>query len=780
MFLSVLLLRFQTPHSLRTYNNPIALGSSLSPPPGESSWNSPSGLFSFGFYQQGRDLAVGIWLSGTIEGFPANTVVWTANRDDSQVSSRSTINFTADGNLLICDERCEPKGITESGLPSAASAAEMLDSGNFVLYGEDSKVIWQSFDHPTDTILGGQSLNVNGRLVSSASSSDHSSGRFYLTLQTDENLVASPVNRSGFFAYWASNTYVSRGSHGRPDVFFFLNQTGLLSICYPNDTFKTINIPRKYKTSRVIYRATLRSDGNFVLYSHRFNGSNDVKVEVEWSAIDFDTPCEIAAYCGLNSYCSENKGSGNCTCFPGFVQHSDSTSPDCYPEFLDDGGCAANHNSELSYNMTLLQNVSWRSSPYAVTANASSQDCNNVCLQDCDCWGALFDSDEEICTRYKLPLIYATLNTQNSITAFFKSTSQANYTVQSNSTVLVVHRTKAIALYVGLSLGLFAVICSILAIFSFFLYRRRAYRYSVLPATAHQVLNGDQFTLRSFSYAELERATDGFKDILGLNPSGAVYKGRWPDCNKSIAVKKLENVAEGDRKFRTEMTAVGRTHHRNLVPLLGFCIDGSRKLLVYEFMKNGSLAEFLFEVENRPHWNVRVRIALDVARGILYLHECETRIIHCNIKPQNILLNDSWTAKISDFGLAKLLMTNELGTYTGAKGTSSYMAPEWQKTSLITEKADVYSFGVVLLEIVCCRRNTEEALGLNWVYDCFEANELRNLVGDEDVDVKVLERMVRVGLLCVQDDANLRPAMKNAIMMLEGTMNIPEPQPCKY
>ncbi|KAL8497094.1 hypothetical protein ACS0TY_020682 [Phlomoides rotata] len=709
MFLSVLLLRFQTPHSLRTHNNPIALGSSLSPPPGESSWNSPSGLFSFGFYQQGRDLAVGIWLSGTIEGFPANTVVWTANRDDSQVSSRSTINFTADGNLLICDERGEPKGITESGLPSAASAAEMLDSGNFVLYGEDSKVIWQSFDHPTDTILGGQSLNVNGRLVSSASSSDHSSGRFYLTLQTDENLVASPVNRSGFFAYWASNTYVSRGSHGRPDVFFFLNQTGLLSICYPNDTFKTINIPQKYKTSRVIYRATLRSDGNFVLYSHRFNGSNDVKVEVEWSAIDFDTPCEIAAYCGLNSYCSENKGSGNCTCFPGFVQHSDSTSPDCYPEFLDDGGCAANHNSELSYNMTLLQNVSWRSSPYAVTANASSQDCNNVCLQDCDCWGALFDSDEEICTR------------------------------------------------------------------------RRAYRYSVLPATAHQVLNGDQFTLRSFSYAEPERATDGFKDILGLNPSGAVYKGRWPDCNKSIAVKKLENVAEGDRKFRTEMTAVGRTHHRNLVPLLGFCIDGSRKLLVYEFMKNGSLAEFLFEVENRPHWNVRVRIALDVARGILYLHEeCETRIMHCNIKPQNILLNDSWTAKISDFGLAKLLMTNELGTYTGAKGTSSYMAPEWQKTSLITEKADVYSFGVVLLEIVCCRRNTEEALGLNWVYDCFEANELRNLVGDEDVDVKVLERMVRVGLLCVQDDANLRPAMKNAIMMLEGTMNIPEPQPCKY
>lgn len=187
-----------------------------------------------------------------------------------------------------------------------------------------------------------------------------------------------------------------------------------------------------------------------------------------------------------------------------------------------------------------------------------------------------------------------------------------------------------------------------------------------------------------FSYAELESATDGFKEVLGPNSSGMVCKGRLPDCNKSIAVKKMENVVEGERKSRTEMTAVGRTHHRNL-PLLRFCIDGSRKLLVYEFMNNGSLADFLFREENRPDWNIRVRIALDVARGILYLHEeCETRIIHCNIKAQNILLNYSWTAKISDFGLAELLMTNEPVTnYMGAKGTSGYMAPEWQKTSMI-------------------------------------------------------------------------------------------------
>lgn len=231
------------------------------------------------------------------------------------------------------------------------------------------------------------------------------------------------------------------------------------------------------------------------------------------------------------------------------------------------------------------------------------------------------------------------------------------------------------------------------------------------------------------------------------------------------------------------MAAVRRTHHRNLVHLLGFCMEGSRKLLVYEYMSNGSLADFIFKAERRPLWKERVRISLEVARGILYLHEeSEIQIIHCDIKPQNILLDDSWTAKICDFSLARLSMPNQSVTDTGARGSRGYMAPEWQKNGLITVKSDVYSFGVLLLEIVCCRSYLEvnvstadEVLLATWVYNCFVAGELNKLVGEEDVHMKTLERMVKVGLLCIQDDPNLRPAMKNVMLMLEGTMDVPVP-----
>ncbi|KAL7218074.1 hypothetical protein ACSBR2_011362 [Camellia fascicularis] len=158
--------------------------------------------------------------------------------------------------------------------------------------------------------------------------------------------------------------------------------------------------------------------------------------------------------------------------------------------------------------------------------------------------------------------------------------------------------------------------------------------------------------------------------LIAEGSFGAVYKGTLYKEKKLIAVKRLEKgVEEGEREFQAEMRAIGRRHHRNLVRLLGYCIEGSKRLLVYEYMRNGSLADLLFKSTRRPDWNERNRIALNVARGILYLHEeCETPIIHCDIKPQNILMDEFWTAKISDFGLAKLLMPDQTGTLHELEG----------------------------------------------------------------------------------------------------------------
>ena len=163
-----------------------------------------------------------------------------------------------------------------------------------------------------------------------------------------------------------------------------------------------------------------------------------------------------------------------------------------------------------------------------------------------------------------------------------------------------------------------------------------------------------------------------------------------------VAVKRLEKlVEEGEREYRAEMRAIGRTHHRNLVRLLGFCVKDTKRLLVYEYMSNGYLANLLFRAIWHPDWSDRLRIALDVARGILYLHEeCEAPIIYCDIKPQNIVMDDSWTGKICDFGLVKFLMPDQTRTFTGARGTRGYVAPEWHKNIPISVKADVYSFGI--------------------------------------------------------------------------------------
>ncbi|XP_030470516.2 G-type lectin S-receptor-like serine/threonine-protein kinase LECRK3 [Syzygium oleosum] len=200
-------------------------------------------------------------------------------------------------------------------------------------------------------------------------------------------------------------------------------------------------------------------------------------------------------------------------------------------------------------------------------------------------------------------------------------------------------------------------------------------------------------------------------------------------------------------------------------------------------MSNGSLADVLFKAENQASWDVKMGIARNVARGLLYLHEeCET-IIHCDIKPQNILIDDYMQAKISDFGLSKLLKPEQTNTTTGIRGTRGYVAPEWHKKLPVTVKADISSFGVVLLEIICGRRNVdrtlpeEEVVLEEWVYSCFLAGKLDKLVDYQTMDKKQLERMVKVALWCILEEPSLRPSMRKVLLMLEGTVDVPIP-PC--
>lgn len=295
--------------------------------------------------------------------------------------------------------------------------------------------------------------------------------------------------------------------------------------------------------------------------------------------------------------------------------------------------------------------------------------------------------------------------------------------------------------------------------------------------------------LCSFSYDALKEATWGFIEELGRGSFGIVFKGELKaasSCNV-VAVKKLDRLAQDrEKEFKTELRAIGKTCHKNLVKLIGYCDEGMHRMLVYEFMSNGSLANILFG-ETKPIWNQRVGFALGIARGLVYLHEeCDTTIIHCDIKPQNILIDEYFTAKISDFGLAKLLLVDQTRTKTMIRGTRGYVAPEWFKNVPVTAKVDVYSFGAMLLEIVCCRKSVvlmesgeeEKAILTDWACDCYMEGRIDALVeNDQEAldDIDRLEKWIKIAIWCIQEHPEMRPTMRMVMQMLEGVVQVPNP-----
>ncbi|KDP26126.1 hypothetical protein JCGZ_22227 [Jatropha curcas] len=757
--------------SLKKQSN-ITIGSSLTPNK-NSSWLSPSGLYAFGFYKKANGYAIGIFLAG----IPQKTVVWTANRDDPPISSEVTLVFSSSIGLLL-------RGASNSVVISAsqtASLASMSDSGNFMIYNSDNEVIWQSFDHPTDTLLQTQRLEAGSTLFSSVSENDHSTGIFRLAMQNDGNLVQYPI---GFGnpedAYYATRTDGSGDNvtlNLRPDgLLYLLNSTG----------FNIMNLTSGGFSMRYIYLMRIDIDGIFRLYSN--NLSNNGNWSVLWAS-GYDK-CNPKGLCGFNSYCILNDQEPDCECLPGFgFVIEGNWSAGCQRNFVANS-CKNDDSDEMTSDIRIheLANTRWDDDPYSVISISIKEDCEKACLEDCNCDAAFFKDSQ--CRKQRLPLRYGRRDQSESNSALIKVGTSLTITSPTNRSVDDPIEKKGgnkigkSMLIVSISIIAFGLV--ILAISGVAMHKYHSRAYERISNNQHIGLS-EEITLRPFTYLEIEKMTDDFKEEIGRGSFGIVYKGvvTSTGLEKLVAVKKLDGMLDqGEREFQTEVKVIGKTHHKNLVRLLGYCNEGSNRLLVYEYMSNKSLAHVLFSsFENRPCFAERVDIARKIAKGILYLHEeCEAQIIHCDIKPENILMDEYNNPKISDFGLAKLLKPGQANTNTVIRGTRGYVAPEWHRKLPVTVKADVYSFGIMLLEIASCRRNVDHSLQENecvlvdWVYNCFEAGEIQKLVsGDEEVDMKQMDRMIKIGLWCTLDEPSLRPSMKKVLLMLEGTVDIPIP-----
>ncbi|XP_047333608.1 G-type lectin S-receptor-like serine/threonine-protein kinase LECRK3 isoform X2 [Impatiens glandulifera] len=753
----------------------ITLGSSLTPiGTRNSTWLSPSGLYAFGFYKQ-QNAGIGYYVGIFLAGIPEKTVVWTANRDDPPLSSDVTLLFDTNGQLILH----QPDNQNTSLMDTSSSAyASMLDSGNFILYNSNGEPIWQSFDNPTDTILPTQSLSNGKSLFSAETKINPATGYFKLSMQTDGNLVQHPVQwpetvSSSYFAAFINGLgAIGPGAIG-PGAIITLNLDKNGNLYLFNSTI-VLNLTQHFAADDdgKLYLMRIDPDGIFRVYSH---GSN-------WSVVWASTTdlCAPKGLCGNNGFCVLQDNVADCRCLPGFDFVSPGNwSSGCKLDFSVNS-CKSNDSQVVSPTINILPNTVWEDDSYSVVSPITQQACQQACLDDCNCQVALYK--EGNCRKQRLPLRYGRRQMEDSNMALVKTQTRTGD--ENNDIVPPKKQEKRHPGVVMLSVAssLVGLACILLIASGFLFYRSRLNGYRTPPRMGIADL-GEDIAPREFSYLELEQITDGFKEELGKGASGVVYKGTLPHNGTSIAVKKLEKVSkEGEMEFLNEMKVIGKTHHRNLLRLIGYCHDGTNKLLAVEFMSNGSLADNLFTPEKRPSWDERIRIALDVVKGILYLHEeCETQIIHCDIKPQNILMDEYRVIKISDFGMAKLLQHDQTKTYTAIRGTRGYLAPEWHRNLPITVKADVYSFGIVLLEIITCRRclnwslPEEEAVLEEWVYSCFEAGELQKLVGEEEVDMKMLKRMVKVGIWCIQEEPSLRPTMKKVLLMLEGTVDIPVP-----
>ncbi|CAN6540924.1 unnamed protein product [Malus baccata var. baccata] len=297
------------------------------------------------------------------------------------------------------------------------------------------------------------------------------------------------------------------------------------------------------------------------------------------------------------------------------------------------------------------------------------------------------------------------------------------------------------------------------------------------------------FSKSTFTYEELALATEGFSDsnLLGQGGFGYVHKGVLPN-GKEVAVKQLKaGSGQGEREFQAEVEIISRVHHRHLVSLVGYCMTGSERLLVYEFVPNNTM-EFHLHGKGRPtmDWSTRLKIALGSAKGIAYLHEdCHPKIIHRDIKAANILLDFKFEAKVADFGLAKFSSDVNTHISTRVMGTFGYLAPEYASSGKLTDKSDVYSFGVMLLELITGRRPVdasqtyvEDSL-VDWARPVLNrALEERNF--DELVDPKLqnsydpneMARMVACAAACVRHSARRRPRMSQVVRALEGDVSL--------
>ncbi|WCJ39877.1 Protein kinase family protein [Euphorbia peplus] len=349
---------------------------------------------------------------------------------------------------------------------------------------------------------------------------------------------------------------------------------------------------------------------------------------------------------------------------------------------------------------------------------------------------------------------------------------------QFNTCAYLPHSTKAISIKLVITGVTSFIVVLVLVVAAFVIHTSQ--REKEKQARIEKFLQDyEALTLTRYSYSDLKRITNRFQVKLGEGAFGQVFKGKISN-EILVAVKILKNSIGNGDEFTNEVGTLGTIHHVNVVRLVGFCAEGYHRAFIYEFLPNESLDKFIFSNDrNSLTWKKLQHIALGIAKGIQYLHQgCDQRILHFDIKPHNILLDENFTPKIADFGLSKLCSKDQsVVSMTNARGTMGYIAPEVFSRNFgnVSYKSDIYSYGMLLLEIVGGRKSIEEkssqASFPEWIYDHLKRGEELQIRTGEQGDAQIVRKLTIVGLWCIQWFPVDRPSMTIVLQMLEGEGN---------